>query len=95
MIRLLIREGEEPHRLVGAVHELMSAVLPHAARDGISGVELSPAIRRSQVRAACDHDDQLLLRHVPVVGISRLPGREFEEAESDLLAPQLSPQSRS
>src|SRR5437868_5707067 len=72
----------------------MSATLAHGKADGVSRLELSPPVRRPELRAPGDYDDQLLLGNVPVVGVGGLPGRQLEQAESDLLGSQLPSQSR-
>ena len=67
----------------------MGASLADAEGDHLARLELAPALRRAQLGASGDHDDELLLGHVPVVGVGRLTGWDLEQAEPDLLGADL------
>ena len=67
----------------------MHAGLAAGEADDLALVQFAPALRRPQARPALDHDDELFLGQVPVVGVGGLAGRNLEEAEAEPLAARL------
>ncbi len=76
-------KGEKPHGLIGAVHELMAALLAAKKRDDIAWCEVVPSIWRAQARATVQHDQELLLGKVVVVGVGGFSGRQRPETQPE------------
>src|SRR5206468_796446 len=81
-------------RLLAAVDDLVRAFLPDPERDDLALIELAPAFDGPQARAALEDDDDLLLAHVPVVGVGRLARLDLGEAQSGLDGPRLATEAR-
>jgi hypothetical protein len=81
--------GEKPHGLVGTVHELVAALLASKKRDNVAWSEVAPPVWRAQARAPVQHDHELLLGEVVVVGVSGFTGRQLPQAQPEPLATRL------
>jgi hypothetical protein len=82
-------DREEGHRVVGAVENLVRAVLAERAMEHLAFVELAGAVRGAHGRASVDHDDELLIAEVVVVRIRRLTRWQLPQARADQLAADL------
>ena len=59
--RAHLTRHQEPHRLVRAVHDLMRSTFARRQGDDLALLQLSPAVRGTQVRASPKDDEQLLV----------------------------------
>ena len=80
-----------PHRLVGVVADEVRPFRAALEDDAVAGRQFPLAGRVAQRRLAADHDQPLLLEHLPVVGERLLPGRELVEGRADLLGAEQPP----
>lgn len=71
------------------VDQLMRAALATRERHNLTGCELAPALWRAQARPAVEHDDQLLLTEMMVIGVGSFPGRQLPQAQPEPLAARL------
>src|SRR3954464_7301932 len=76
-------DGEEAHRRVRAVVELVRAVRADREGDHLALGQDAPAVGRAHVRRALKDDQHLLLAEVEVVGVGGLAGRQLPQAEAD------------
>src|ERR1019366_7030656 len=76
-------QREEAHGLLAAVDEQVCALLAAWERDDLARLELAPAGRCAQAHVPGEHDDQLLLAEVRVVGVGGLSGRQLPETRAE------------
>jgi hypothetical protein len=73
-------------RRLATVAELVAALPPDGERDDLARWQRAPpAVVSSQAQPVVDDDDDLLIDHVPVIRVGRLPGRELPQAHADAL----------
>src|SRR5215213_1648436 len=75
-------ERQESHRLVGAVHDLVRSLLAARKGDHLTVLALTPAVRGAEARTAAQHDHELLLRHMDVLGVGRLSRGQLPQARA-------------
>ena len=77
--------GQEPDWFIGAIHDLVCPSFAPQERHDIAALELAPPVRSPETRPPFEDDQDLFLREMRVVRVSRLSGRNLPETQSQPL----------